>query len=162
MKILSIGLLAIGLMFGTIYSVHAESLTKKQVDKLADRIMENAPTINYDIKFEWLVLEDIKDNPEILNTAVMERIKKKYKVFDSRKDIPEEFKLYGKKSGVFNAYTKGGLFRYKIKFDSANTIIIYFSKYEGLLSAAAWQCKFKWNGKEWEQIYDNSTSFIVS
>lgn len=139
MKILSIGPLALGFLFATFFPVHAESLTKEQIDKLADRIVENAPTINYGIKFEWLVLEDIKDNPEILNNSVMERIKKKYKVFDSRKDIPEEFKLYGKKSGVFNAYTKGGIFRYKIKFDSANAITTFFSKYEGLLSAAGWQ-----------------------
>lgn len=160
MKILSTLMLTCGLVFGAFCSDKVESLTQEQADTLADRIMENTPEYIFarGSKFEWIVLEDIKGNPEMLNTAVLERIKKKYKIFDSRKDIPEEFKIYS--DGKFVGYQKGFTFEYKVTFNSADTVTINYSDFEGNLGGSIHWKQYKWNGKEWIMI--DKSSLIVA
>lgn len=135
-----------------------ESMTQKQAESLADHIIEYTSHVwAYKTKFVWIVLEDIKDNPEILNTAVLEKIKKKYQVFNTRDDIPEKFKGYGgdKKNDGYNG---GFIYKYKITFDSADTITVKFEVYIAPLDAMGCDKQYKWNGKEWTQIFGNSFS----
>lgn len=158
MKLLSILTLTIGLLFGAFCSDKPESMTKEQAEKLADRIMENMSSQNRHLasdskwvatEFEWIVLEDIKGNPEILNIAILERAKKKFQIFNERKDIPEELKTY--KDVEFAENARGYVFSYKATFNSANSITVNFKQYIGVPKEAllSWQRQYIWNGKEW-------------
>lgn len=144
MKLLSILILTVGLLFGTIYSVHAESLTKEQVDKLADLIVEKIYHTDYKTKFEWIALDDIKRNPQILNAAVLKKLKEKCKIFNSINDIPKEF------NPSRGEYERGFIFKYKITFDSPDTVTVYCETYINGLNAGGKEVQYKWNGKEWE------------
>ncbi len=135
----------------------AESLSKEQAEKLADRIIENTATQNRHrtsdsewvaTEFEWIVFENIKDNPDILNATVLEKIKKKYQIFNSRDDIPEKFRGYGENKKI-GGYNGGFIYKYNITFDSADTITINFEMYFAHLNATGWENKYKWDGKEW-------------
>jgi len=154
MKLLSISILTVGLLFGTLCSANAESLTKEQAEKLADRIMEHTPKENeYKTKFEWVVLEDIKDNPEILNTAVLEKIKKKYQVFNNKKDIPEKFKVY--QEGIFRDYTGGFTFYYNVTFVPFDTPIpdaYFYEYYHKSFDTPIPNTHFRWLNPSWEEI----------
>ena len=126
----------------------AESLTQEQAEKLADRIIKNIYRTDYKTNIEWLVLESIKDNPAILNAAVLEKIKKKYQVFNSTDDIPEKFRGYGP-NNKYDGYNRGIIFKYKITFNSTDTVTVDFEMYIAPLNAGGWDWQYKWNGKEW-------------
>lgn len=128
--------------------IKPESLTKEQSDNLADCIIRQSPNL------EWVALEGIKDNPEILNAAVLEKLKRKYKVFNTRDDIPGKF-IMGKQPGNHEVatYTKGFIFKYKITFDSSDSVTVISERYIGPKNASGGEVKYKWNGKEWVTIH---------
>ena len=63
MKLLSILILTCGLLLGAFCSDKAESLTKEQIENLADKIMENTPEYIHFGKahevIKWIVLRDL-------------------------------------------------------------------------------------------------------
>jgi hypothetical protein len=140
MKLLSILILAVGLAFGAGCSTKIESLNKEQADKLADCIISPIPNQ------KWVVLEDIKDNPEILNAAVLEKFKKKYQIFNSRDDIPKKFI---RESDIAASYTKGFILKYRITLDSGDSVTVVSERYIAPLSIWGSEVKYKWDGKEW-------------
>jgi len=167
MKLLSILLLACGLSFGAFCSENAPDI-KKRAEKLADSIMEKTPK---DIKCDWVVLEGIKDNPEILNAAVLKKLKKKYKVYNDRKDIPSKYKIYDSKELV--VYRGGFYFSYKLWCDlEGENVELHISYlwsecktltgYISLGGGCYCQNIYGWNGKEWIDIFKDSKKVTSS
>jgi len=158
MKLLSILMLIIGLVFGAFCSENTSPDIKERAEKLADCIMEGTPK---DIKCDWVVLEDIKGNPEILNAAVLKRIKKKYKVYNDRKDIPSKYKIFDSKELV--VYGGGFYFNYELMHDlkgeSVNLRVGY--KCDGRTASSLgercfYEHVYEWNGKDWIDVFKDS------
>lgn len=129
------------------------ALSSAQIQALAVRILENTPEHLHwapGTTFDWVLIDPTHiEAPEVVRSEVLRRLKQKYTVYQSDKDIPDNDKetINGQLAG----YTKGFSFNFKLRFED-ELVHIDYSDWEGVLAASWHTVTYRWNGKEWAVV----------
>lgn len=138
------------------------NLSTTQLRLLAQEVLKNTPEYIHfaNANFSWVVLAPgVQTNPQALQDEVMTLLKAKYKVYDDKKDLPDEL-LHKDKEGKLIGYKGGFSFSYSVDFEEKGIIKIQYGDYEGNLAASGHYKRYKWNGKNWDIV--EKSSLVVS
>ena len=124
--------------------------SQPRVEALADRILENTPEHTHWVKgtrSDWVLFDPAEIvAPQELQDEVLRRFKKKYKIYESFEQIPDELKRMV--NGQLAGYNSGFEFTYKVRIENEKAIVAYFD-WEGM-RAARWQTiTYEWNESDW-------------
>lgn len=124
--------------------------TPRQVNALAAVIVRNTPDhIHFapGTRFAWVLADwDPDGSPPEVWEAVLRRLEKKYQVYRSENEIPEEALV--KKDGEIIGYQGGFAFGFEIE-RAGPGIQVQYHDYEGNLGASGHSVRYKWTGLIW-------------
>ncbi len=126
----------------------------KQAEGLAAVILDNTPEhIHYDpsMQFGWVLTAwKPQVNPPEVEAAVLGLLEKKYKVYRTKEEVPEE--CVERKNGAVRGYKGGFSFSFEVKREGPRAVKVSYFDWEGMLAASWHWERYEWTGWRWKWV----------